>query len=365
MNSGVHTTQLSSTMNNAAGLSPDAPRVVRIGVIGAGRIGQVHCESLSRMRGAEVVVVADFIEKAAQAAAARFGIRRAVQDWRAVVNSSAVDAVIICSPSDTHCEIILAAARAGKHIFCEKPIDYDLGRIDEALAAVQRAGVKFQLGFQRRFDSNFRRVQQAVASGEIGQPYVLHIVSRDPAPPPIAYLKQSGGLFFDMMTHDFDMARFAMGSEIVEITCASGSNVVDPRIGQEAGDIDTAIVCVRFENGATGTIECCRQAAYGYDQRIEVHGSRGCIATANNYPNQATVQDAQAVRRDLPLNFFMDRYREAYATEMESFVGAIAENRPVAVGGIDGRIPVELAYAARRSMKERRAVRVGEVRAKM
>lgn len=339
---------------------------VRIGVIGAGRIGRVHCAALSRMSNlAQVVMIADFVEQAAQAAANEFRIPRSVKDWREVVHSPQVDAVIICSPSDTHYEIIVAAARAGKQIFCEKPIDYDLGRIDDALAEVRRAGVQMQIGFQRRFDANFRRVREAVSQGEIGQPYTLHIVSRDPAPPPLAYLKQSGGLFFDMMTHDFDMARFAMGSEIVEVVSAAGANLVDPEIGQQAGDIDTAIVTLRFANGAVGTIECCRQASYGYDQRIEVHGSKGSVSIGNNYPNNATVQDGHSVHRDLPLNFFMDRYRDAYALEMESFVRCLMEGKPVPVTGEDGRVPVVLAYAARTSMKERRAVRIGEFMSKL
>jgi myo-inositol 2-dehydrogenase/D-chiro-inositol 1-dehydrogenase len=339
---------------------------VRIGIIGAGRIGRVHCAALARMSNlAQVVVIADFIEQAAQAAAKEFRIPRAVKDWQEVVQSPEVDAVIICSPSDTHYEIIVAAARAGKQIFCEKPIDYDLERIDNALSEVKRAGVQMQIGFQRRFDANFRRVREAVASGEIGEPYSLHIISRDPAPPPLAYLKQSGGLFFDMMTHDFDMARFTMGSEIVEVVAAAGANLVDPQIGEQAGDIDTAIVTLRFANGAIGTIECCRKAAYGYDQRIEIHGSKGNVSTANNFPNNATLQDGASVRRDLPLNFFMDRYRDAYALEMETFVRCIMEGKAVPVTGEDGRMPVVLAYAARKSMKERRAVRIGEFMSKL
>lgn len=359
----LHQTRNETTMKTNTQFS-NAP--VKIGVIGAGRIGRVHCAALSRMSNlAQVVMIADFIEQAAQAAASEFRIHRAVKDWQEVIRSPEVDAVIICSPSDTHYEIIVAAARAGKQIFCEKPIDYDLGRIDDALAEVRRAGVQMQIGFQRRFDANFRRVREAISRGEIGQPYTLHIVSRDPAPPPLAYLKQSGGLFFDMMTHDFDMARFTMGSEIVEVVSAAGANLVDPQIGEQAGDIDTAIVTLRFANGAVGTIECCRKAAYGYDQRVEVHGSKGSVSIGNNYPNNATVQDGQSVHRDLPLNFFMDRYRDAYALEMETFVRCLMEGKPVPVTGEDGRVPVVLAYAARKSMKERRVVRVGEFMSKL
>jgi len=333
---------------------------VGIAIIGVGRIGLVHCEALTtRVPDVAVVAVADFIEEAATAAAKKYRIPLAFQDWKQVLQLPQVHGIVVCSPSDTHADIIVAAANAGKHIFCEKPIDYDLKRIDQALKAVERAGVIFQLGFQRRFDADFVRVREAVKSGEIGSPFMLHIVSRDPAPPPISYIKQSGGLFFDMMTHDFDMARFCMGSEIVQVT-SLGANLVDPAIG-EAGDIDCAIVSVKFANGCIGTIECCRKAAYGYDQRIEILGSKGSVRNDNHFPHTAVISDAQSVHRDCGLNFFMDRYKEAYAREMETFVRVIRNREKAPVGGIDGRIPVVLAYAALKSMKENRTVRVEEV----
>lgn len=179
-----------------------APQQFRVGLIGAGRIGKVHMRAIAAIPNATCTMVCDFFVKAAEACAADFGIPVAIQDWKPIMASPDVDAVIVCSPSDTHCEIIIAAAKAGKHIFCEKPIDFDLARIDEALAAVDASGVKLQLGFQRRFDADFMRVQKAVADGDIGEPYMISIISRDPAPPPVAYLKQSGGLFFDMTSHD-------------------------------------------------------------------------------------------------------------------------------------------------------------------
>eukprot|EP00179_Madagascaria_erythrocladioides_P006686 CAMPEP_0198316982 /NCGR_PEP_ID=MMETSP1450-20131203/6651_1 /TAXON_ID=753684 ORGANISM="Madagascaria erythrocladiodes, Strain CCMP3234" /NCGR_SAMPLE_ID=MMETSP1450 /ASSEMBLY_ACC=CAM_ASM_001115 /LENGTH=377 /DNA_ID=CAMNT_0044020163 /DNA_START=244 /DNA_END=1377 /DNA_ORIENTATION=+ len=332
---------------------------VKIGVIGCGRIGQVHMRALSTIAEARVTMCADFFVKAAQSAASKFGVPVAVQDWKELVASPEVHGVIVCSPSDTHAEIIIAAANAGKHIFCEKPIDYELGRIDEALAAVNRAnGVKLQLGFQRRFDSNFRRVRDAVHSGEVGEPFLMNITSRDPAPPPIDYIKQSGGLFFDMMIHDFDMARFVMGCEAVEVTATATS--FDPAIS-EAGDVTTAVVTIQFENGAVGTISCCRKAVYGYDQRIEVLGSGGSVEIGNNFPNTAVVSTGSEVKRDLPLNFFMDRYVEAYQREMESFVQVIKEDLPVPVTGMDGRVPVVMAYAAKKSYEERRAVKISEI----
>ena len=201
--------------------------------------------------------------------------------------------MLICSSTDTHADLIVQAARAGKHIFCEKPIAHSLGEIDRALEAVERAGVKLQIGFNRRFDANFARVRQAVVSGEIGTPRLMHIISRDPAPPPLAYISVSGGMFLDMTIHDFDMARFLIGDEVEEIY-TSGGVMVDPEIGA-AGDLDTALIVLRFSNGVIGTIDNSRQAAYGYDQRVEILGSRGSIGTQNCYPNQAVVSTASEV----------------------------------------------------------------------
>jgi myo-inositol 2-dehydrogenase/D-chiro-inositol 1-dehydrogenase len=254
----------------------------------------------------------------------------------------------------------VAAAGAGKHIFCEKPIDHSLEKIDRALAAVGRAGVQLQVGFNRRFDANFARVRKAVESGEIGTPQLLHIISRDPEPPPISYVKVSGGIFLDMTIHDFDMARFLIGSEVEEVFTAAGVSV-DPGIGA-AGDLDTAVVVLRFKNGVIGTIDNCRKAVYGYDQRAEVLGSGGAVSTGNCYPNQAVVSTASAVRRDLPLHFFMDRYAESFANELQAFVKAVLEGSPTPVSGVDGRIPVVMGLAARKSHDEHRAVRLEEFR---
>lgn len=234
-------------------------------------------------------------------------------------------------------------------------------KIDCALAAVEAAGVKFQIGFNRRFDANFARVRHAVVSGEIGSPRMLHIISRDPAPPPLAYIRVSGGIFMDMTIHDFDMARFLIGDEVEEIYTSAGV-MVDPEIGR-AGDLDTALIVMRFRNGVIGTIDNSRQAAYGYDQRVEILGSDGSIATDNCYPNQAVVSTGKMVRKDLPLNFFMDRYTQSYSNELRSFVAAVREKRPTEVSGIDGRIPVVMALAARKSYDEHRPVRLEEVTA--
>ena len=335
---------------------------LHVGIIGAGRIGKVHAESLAfRVPESRIVAIADVNLEAAQEVAARCGIPSVVESSAEILADPHIEAVLICSSTDTHADLIVQAAEAGKHIFCEKPIAFSLGQIDRSLAAVDAAGVKLQIGFNRRFDANFARVRQAVMSGEIGAPRMLHIISRDPAPPPLTYIRVSGGMFMDMSIHDFDMARFLIGDEVEEIYTAGGV-MVDPRIG-EAGDLDTALIVMRFRNGVIGSIDNSRQAAYGYDQRVEILGSEGKIATDNCYPNQAEVSSGKMVRKDLPLNFFMKRYTESYATELRSFVAAVREDRPSAVTGIDGRIPVVMALAARKSYDERRAVRLEEVNA--
>ena len=331
-----------------------------LGLIGAGRIGRVHAGHLAhRIPEARLLMVADVNGAAAQACAAACGGAAAVEAYQDVLESSEVEAVVICSATDTHAEIIEAAAAAGKHIFCEKPIDFDLGRIDRALAAVERAGVTLQVGFNRRFDANFRRVREAVVGGEVGKAHRLHIVSRDPAPPPIDYVKASGGIFLDMTIHDFDMARFLIGSEVEAVYTAAGVRV-DPAIGA-VGDLDTAVVVLHFENGVIGTIDNSRQAVYGYDQRVEVFGSGGSIRIDNNHPNTAVVSTAEHVRRDLPLNFFMDRYVESFVAEMRAFIEAVLGGTPPPVSGHDGRMPVVMGLAARKSYDEKRPVRLAEV----
>jgi myo-inositol 2-dehydrogenase/D-chiro-inositol 1-dehydrogenase len=323
---------------------------LNVGIIGAGRIGQVHAETLAfRLPESSIVSIADVHLEAAQKVAARCGIPTVAESSAEILADPQVEAVLICSSTDTHADLIVQAAQAGKHIFCEKPIAYSLDKIDQALAAVKSAGVQLQVGFNRRFDPNFARVRRAVVSGEIGAPRLMHIVSRDPAPPPLAYIRVSGGMFMDMTIHDFDMARFLIGDEVEEIYAAGGVTI-DPEIGK-AGDLDTALVVLRFRNGVIGTIDNSRQAAYGYDQRVEILGSLGVISTA------------KSVRKDLPLNFFMERYTESFAAELRSFVAAVRESRPTEVTGVDGRIPVVMALAARKSYDEHRIVRLQEVTA--
>lgn len=333
---------------------------LKIGLIGAGRIGRLHAEHLtSLIRSSEVVMVADAFEEAARQCAERYAIPSFAQDYHAVLNREDIQAVVICSSTDTHARIIEEAAQAGKHIFCEKPIALDLASIDRAMDAVKYAGVKFQIGFNRRFDANYSRVRQAVERGEIGHPYQFCIISHDPAPPPIEYLRVSGGIFLDMTVHDFDMVRFLIGSEVEEVF-AFGGVMSGPASGEEA-DVDSTIVSLRLANGVIGTISNSRQAVYGYDQRVEVFGSAGTIAIGNNYQNTAIISDSQSVRRDLPRIFFLERYRESFVAEMVAFIDAVLYDTAVAVTGYDGRVPVVSALAAHRSLEERRPVRLSEI----
>jgi len=335
-------------------------RKVNVGLVGAGRIGRLHAEHLAyRIPQAEILAVSDIILEAAQGCAAALGIPTATQDHRVIMEDPDIEAVVICSSTDTHSQMIEEAAAAGKHIFCEKPIDFDLARIDRALAAVDEAGVKLQIGFNRRFDPNFKRVRDLVAEGQVGELHILRITSRDPSPPPIEYVKVSGGIFLDMTIHDFDMARYLAGGEVDEIYAAGGV-MVDPEIGR-AGDIDTAVITLRFQNGVVGTIDNSRQAVYGYDQRVEVFGSGGCVTADNNYPNTAIVSDASRVHRDLPLNFFIERYVDSYVAEMQAFIECVVEDTDPPVTGVDGRIPVIMGRAARKSYEENRPVKLSEI----
>jgi myo-inositol 2-dehydrogenase/D-chiro-inositol 1-dehydrogenase len=333
---------------------------INVGIVGTGRIGRLHAENLMyRLPKAELLAVSDIYVGAAQEVAASLGVAAVYEDYRRILDDDRIDAVLICTSTDTHAQIIVDAAEAGKQIFCEKPIALDLAKIDRALAAVEQAGVKLMVGFNRRFDPNFRRVHDIVAAGDVGEPHLLRITSRDPAPPPLEYVKVSGGIFLDMTIHDFDMARFLIGSEVEQVY-AAGNVLVDPRIG-EAGDIDTTLITLHFASGVLGAIDNSRKAVYGYDQRVEVFGSGGVVSADNAYPNTVAIADAERVHRDLPLNFFIERYTESYVAEIQAFVDCVAKDTPPPVTGLDGRIPVVMGYAAMKSYQEGRPVRLSEV----
>jgi len=334
---------------------------LKVGVVGAGRIGKVHCEALcSRVPDAEVVAVTDPRREEAEKLASRFGIPAVSKNFEELIQTEEIRAVVICSPTDTHRAYVEAAARAGKHIFCEKPLDHEPAVIRHLIEEVERNGVKLMVGYNRRFDPEFRQARLMVASGEVGDIHIVRITSRDPEPPPFDYIKVSGGLFLDMAIHDFDMARFITGAEVVEVF-ARGAVLVDDRIG-EAGDIDTAVVSLAFDNGALGTIDDSRKAAYGYDQRLEVFGSEGMVRVENRLHNQNRLYNSGGIHKALPMDFFMDRYAEAYAIEMSAFVKSVIDDSEVLVTAEDGLRSIEIGLAARKSWLENRPVRLEEIR---
>ncbi len=329
-------------------------RILKFGIIGFGRIGQVHARCLlQEVPGAQLVAVSDpflndghrqFLGKLSTAP-----VSIAMHlDAEPILENSEIDAVLICSSTDTHSRYIQQAAEAGKQIFCEKPIDLDTGRIKDCLRSVEKAGVQLQTGFNRRFDSNFAQLLRDVQDGKIGAPQLLKISSRDPAPPPLEYITVSGGLFLDMMIHDFDMARYLFGEPRSVQAC--GSCLIDEAIGQ-AGDIDTAVVTLQFTNGALGLIDNSRQAVYGYDQRVEVFGSAGMSLCDNNYAHNVRHFGKDGSTGQKPLHFFLERYRAAYILELQSFVRALQEGGEVPVSGEDGLRAVELALAAKASLE--------------
>lgn len=336
-------------------------KAVVIGIIGTGRIGRLHTKILNRyVEGVKIKAVCDVITASARSCAEDENIEKYTDNYSEIFNDDEIDAVIICSSTDTHAEMINLAAKAGKDIFCEKPISFDTAEIKATLKNVEEARVKLQIGFNRRFDPNFARVRNASVNKEIGDLHVVRITSRDPSPPPIDYVKRSGGLFFDMTIHDFDMARYLSGSEVEEVY-ANGTVLVDEKIG-DAGDIDTATINLVFKNGALGLIENSRQAVYGYDQRVEVFGTGGMADAANVPANTVTVSTSKEVKNDLPSSFFIERYTESYINEMQHFIDSIRKNTQPSVSGIDGLEPVYIARACMLSMKEKRAVKIEEVR---
>jgi len=332
---------------------------IRVGIIGAGRIGRIHAANLaSRIPGAEAAAISDVRLESAQGAAKESGIPRAFAGHREILEDKSIAAVAICSPTGTHAALIEEAAAAGKHIFCEKPVDLDLGVVRRAIAAADSAEVKLQIGFNRRYDPDFRRVRELVAAGKVGKPHIVRITSRDPEPPPASYSEVSGGIFLDMTIHDFDMARFLTGEEIVSVF-AEGAALIDPEIAA-LGDVDTAALTLRYASGALCVIDNSRRAVYGYDQRVEVFGDKGRAAAGNKAPTDAELWDAEGRERGKIHHFFLERYKEAYVAEMEDFIAAVREDRAPRVTGDDGLRALLLGLAAKRSLQEARPVRVEE-----
>ncbi len=329
---------------------------MRIGVLGAGRIGRIHARSAAAHKTARLAAVFDVDAKAAGAVAAETGASVA-RSMAEIIEDKSIDAVLICTPTDTHADLIEQAARAGKAIFCEKPVDLSAERVRACLKVVADTKAKLMIGFNRRFDPSFASLQRRLASGEVGKPELVTILSRDPGPPPISYIKHSGGMFRDMMIHDLDMARFLLGEEPVEVS-AMASCLVDPAIGQ-AGDIDTAVVTLKTKSGRLCQISNSRRATYGYDQRIEVHGSGGMLRAHNLHPTTVEKATGDGFASDPTLHFFLERYTAAYRMEMDTFVDGVTEGKKLEPTGEDGLKALILADAAEESAKSGKSVRVG------
>ncbi|WP_420602747.1 inositol 2-dehydrogenase [Flagellimonas sp.] len=334
--------------------------MIKIGIIGVGRMGKIHLENLSRKINGVDLIAAVNPGMEGQKFALDHGVKDVSGDVDTIIENPEIDAVLISSPSDTHSEYAVKAAQAGKAVFCEKPIDKSLKKASETIRTIADLDVPLMIGFNQRFDANFSRVKTEISNGKIGSLRNLHIISRDPQPPPISYIKKSGGLFKDMTIHDFDMARFIMGCEVVEVF-TYGNCLVDPAIG-EAGDIDSATVLLKFENGAIATIENSRESKYGYDQRLEVFGSKGFIKVDNPLKSNLQIATENGTQLDHHLNFFMDRYESSYLEEIKVFVDALQHNKPMPVSGEDGLKAMILAEAANKSLKENQPIKVDSIK---
>lgn len=329
----------------------------RFGLLGAGRIGKVHARAIAGDPGATLAAVADAIPAAAAALAAEYGAE--TSSIEAIAAADDIDAVVICTPTDTHADLIERFARAGMGIFCEKPIDLSLARVRDCLRVVEDTGATLMVGFNRRFDPDFNALKAAIDGGRIGDVEMVTLTSRDPGPPPYDYIERSGGIFRDMTIHDFDMARWLLGEE-VETVFAAASVLVDPEIGRR-GDYDSANVILTTASGRQCTITNSRRATYGYDQRIEVLGSGGAVAAENTRLASIEVANADGFTRPPLLDFFMTRYTEAYAAEIGAFVAALRNGTPPPVTGHDGLMALALADAALKSVADARAVRLAEI----
>jgi len=336
--------------------------MINVGIIGAGRIGKVHVQSIcTQVPDAKVKMLADpFLTEETAAWAKDMGVAEVTKDYKDILADPEIDAVLICSSTDTHSPISVEAIKAGKHVFCEKPIDHDIDKIQEVIDALKDSKVKYQVGFNRRFDHNFEAVRNAVAAGKVGDIHVIKVTSRDPEPPSAEYVKVSGGMFLDMTIHDFDMVRFLAGCNATEVY-TEAAVLVDPAIG-EAGDVDTAVITLKMENGAIAVIDNSRKAVYGYDQRAEVFGSKGMVATGNDTASAAVISNEDGVTGEVPLHFFLERYMAAYAKEVKCFIDAIVNDTDTPLGVMDGLEPVLMGLAAKKSMEEHRPVKISEVR---
>ncbi|CCY76535.1 inositol 2-dehydrogenase [Brachyspira sp. CAG:700] len=334
--------------------------MVKIGIIGAGRIGKVHAKAASNLNGAKIIWLADPIAPDLEETAKSMGIEKTSKNYKDILNDKEVDAIFICTPTDTHYTISMEALNFGKHIFCEKPVDLELGRVKDVKDLVAKTGKKYMVGFNRRFDHNFMAIKENIDKGLIGKLELIQITSRDPEPPPISYVKVSGGLFCDMMIHDFDMVRYLSSSNPKSVT-AIGDALVNPKIKTEGNDIDTAIVSIELENGALAVITNSRRASYGYDQRAEVHGELGALSCSNDTSNTLVISSKDGIIHEKPLYFFLERYLNAYKMEIEIFVDSIINNKETPVTIEEAYQSLLLAKAAQKSLIENRKVYINEL----
>lgn len=336
--------------------------MLKIGIIGAGRIGKVHLESISyHVKNATVTAMADpFMNEETEKLIRSYGVSKVTKDYKDILNDKDIDAVLVCSSTDTHAAISIEAINAGKHVFCEKPVDHSIEKIQAVADALkEHPDIKFQVGFNRRFDHNFAAIRKAYDDGKIGEAHILKITSRDPEPPNPAYIKVSGGIFLDMTIHDFDMACFLTDSDVEELYVNSAV-LVDPVIGEQ-GDVDTAIITMKMANGALAVIDNSRKAAYGYDQRAELFGSKGMVATSNDTVSSAVISNADGVTGEKPLFFFLERYMGSFSEEMRQFTEAVINDTEVPVGIHAGLQSVKIGLAARKSVEEHRPVKISEI----
>ncbi|WP_288299553.1 inositol 2-dehydrogenase [uncultured Brachyspira sp.] len=334
--------------------------MVKIGIIGAGRIGKVHAKAASNLNGAKIIWLADPIAQDLEKTAKSMGIEKTSKNYKDILNDKEVDAIFICTPTDTHYTISMEALNFGKHVFCEKPVDLELGRVKDVKDLVAKTGKKYMVGFNRRFDHNFMAIKENIDKGLIGKLELIQITSRDPEPPPISYVKVSGGLFCDMMIHDFDMVRYLSSSNPKSVT-AIGDALVNPKIKTEGNDIDTAIVSIELENGALAVITNSRRASYGYDQRAEVHGELGALSCSNDTSNTLVISSKDGIIHEKPLYFFLERYLNAYKMEIEIFVDSIINNKETPVTIEEAYQSLLLAKAAQKSLIENRKVYINEL----
>lgn len=332
---------------------------VNVGIIGAGRIGQLHANNILNSDLLCLKAISDIELDHLSGTIIEKNVDVITSNPEDIFDDASIDAVFICSSTDTHADFIKKSALAGKHIFCEKPVSFNLNDTKVALKAVEESGVLFQAGFNRRFDKNFRKIYETIQAGKIGEPHIIRVSSRDPGAPPEDYIKSSGGMFMDMTIHDFDMVRFLADSNVVDIS-VKATNLVDP-VFKKYDDVDTAVITLTFENGAIGVIDNSREAVYGYDQRIEVFGNKGVVSAENEKKTNMKLSTVEGTYLENPKHFFLDRYKDAYVDEINEFAKSILNNSALSCTGEDGYQAELLAYAARLSWLENRSVTMSEI----